>query len=139
MDGVAAFVRLEVSDQVPLEAGGAEADFGFGLLNSIFAEEGKTQLGRRANNVSRLALGNGDKGYNGGIASGAGAGCRNALADSLQIGYLLVYGLVVVCLFRPNKYGVRRRWLALDYVWVVLGILTGIGLVMLWFMQHQRG
>jgi len=55
------------------------------------------------------------------------------------LGYLLVYGLVVVCLFRPNKYGVRRRWLALDYVWVVLGILTGIGLVMLWFMQHQRG
>jgi hypothetical protein len=51
-------------------------------------------------------------------------------------GFLLVYGLIVALTFRANKYGLKRRWLPLDYVWVPLGGLTGVFLLALWWRFH---
>ena len=55
---------------------------------------------------------------------------------SSLLGFLLVYALVVVLLFRPDREGRRRRWLPMDYVWVPLGALTGIFLIALWWRMH---
>jgi hypothetical protein len=55
------------------------------------------------------------------------------------LGYLVVYVLVVVFLFRPNEYGIRRRWIPLDYIWVTLGVLAGVGLLLVWWMEHPPG
>jgi hypothetical protein len=51
-------------------------------------------------------------------------------------GFLLVYALVIVLAFRTNKFGRRRRWLPLDFIWVPLGGLTGICLLALWWRMH---
>jgi len=52
-------------------------------------------------------------------------------------GFLLAYALVIAIVFRTNKFGRRRRWLALDFVWVPLGGLTGICLLALWWRMHR--
>jgi hypothetical protein len=52
------------------------------------------------------------------------------------LAFLLAYSLGVLVLFRPNKWGQRRKWLALDYVWVPLGGLTGVCLLALWWQSH---
>jgi len=50
-----------------------------------------------------------------------------------MLGYLVVYALGIVLLFRREKWGVRRRWHPLDYIWVPLGALTGVALLsLLW-------
>jgi len=51
-------------------------------------------------------------------------------------GFLLVYTLAIVLVFRANASGRRRRWLPLDYVWVPLGGLTGLCLLALWWRMH---
>jgi len=53
-----------------------------------------------------------------------------------MLAFLLAYALVVVLMFRANKHGQRRRWEALDFVWVPLGGLTGIFLLALWWRAH---
>jgi len=53
-----------------------------------------------------------------------------------MLGFLLVYALCIVLVFRVKKWGQRRRWLPLDYVWVPLGGLTGVCLLALWWRAH---
>lgn len=55
---------------------------------------------------------------------------------SSMVGFLVVYVLVVAYLFRPNEHGIRRRWLLMDFIWVTLGVLAGIGLLLVWWMDH---
>ncbi|HEX4119746.1 MAG TPA: hypothetical protein VH619_03880 [Verrucomicrobiae bacterium] len=43
--------------------------------------------------------------------------------------YLIGVGLM----FRKDKFGRRRRWLPLDFVWVPLGGFTVASLVVLWW------
>ncbi|MGA2751114.1 MAG: hypothetical protein ABSG59_20290 [Verrucomicrobiota bacterium] len=50
--------------------------------------------------------------------------------------FLVTYAIGIGLLFRPNKFGYRRRWHPLDYVWVPLGGLTGICLLLLWWKTH---
>jgi sensor c-di-GMP phosphodiesterase-like protein len=50
--------------------------------------------------------------------------------------FLLAYSLGIVVLFRANKRGLRRKWVALDFVWVPLGGLTGVCLLALWWQAH---
>ncbi len=57
-------------------------------------------------------------------------------ALSAMLVFLVIYAVWVVWLFRMQKYGQRRRWHALDSIWVPLGALTGILLVVLWW--HMR-
>jgi hypothetical protein len=52
-------------------------------------------------------------------------------------GFLLVYGLAIALVFRTNKWGRKRRWVPLDYVWVPLGAITGVCLLMLWWQNHS--
>jgi amino acid transporter len=52
------------------------------------------------------------------------------------LGFLLVYALGIVMIFRANKWGRRRRWIPLDYIWVPLGGLTGAFLLALWWGSH---
>ena len=54
-----------------------------------------------------------------------------------MLGFLLVYALFIVLIFRAEKWGRRRRWIPLDYIWVPLGGLTGVFLLGLWW--HSRG
>jgi hypothetical protein len=53
-----------------------------------------------------------------------------------MLGFLVVYALCIVLAFRTEKWGQRRRWLPLDYVWVPLGGLTGLCLLLLWWRSH---
>jgi hypothetical protein len=53
-----------------------------------------------------------------------------------MVGFLLAYALCIVLVFRPNKWGRRRRWLPLDFIWVPLGGLTGVCLLALWWRAH---
>ena len=53
-----------------------------------------------------------------------------------MLGFLLVYALGIVLIFRAEKWGQRRRWLPLDYIWVPLGGLTGVFLLALWWRSH---
>jgi hypothetical protein len=55
---------------------------------------------------------------------------------SSMLGFLLVYALVIALVFRTNKFGRKRRWLPLDFIWVPLGGLTGICLLALWWRMH---
>jgi hypothetical protein len=50
--------------------------------------------------------------------------------------FLLVYAVAIALVFRANARGRRRRWLALDYVWVPLGGLTGLCLLALWWRMR---
>jgi len=50
--------------------------------------------------------------------------------------FLLGYTLGIIALFRANNRGLRRKWVALDYVWVPLGGLTGVCLLALWWQAH---
>lgn len=50
--------------------------------------------------------------------------------------FLLTYSLAVLLLFSPDKLGRRRRWCALDYIWVPLGGLAGLSLVALWWRMQ---
>jgi hypothetical protein len=52
------------------------------------------------------------------------------------VGFLLIYALVIVMLYRPDKEGRRRRWLPMDYIWVPLGALTGIILIAFYWRMH---
>jgi hypothetical protein len=49
---------------------------------------------------------------------------------------LMVYFIAVRLMFRRDKLGFRRRWHALDYIWVPLGGLTVVSLLALWW--HSR-
>ena len=53
-----------------------------------------------------------------------------------MLGFLVVYALIVFALFRPNKWGQQRKFMALDYIWVPLGGLTGVVLLALWWQSH---
>jgi hypothetical protein len=44
--------------------------------------------------------------------------------------------LGIAMIFRANKWGRRRRWIPLDYIWVPLGGLTGAFLLALWWGSH---
>jgi uncharacterized metal-binding protein len=46
------------------------------------------------------------------------------LALSLAAAFLVVYSLGIIYLFTRTVSGRRRRWDALDFVWVPLGGLT---------------
>jgi hypothetical protein len=61
---------------------------------------------------------------------------RSAPVLFTMLGFLLVYAVSIVLVFRPNKWGRRRRWLPLDFIWVPLGGLTGLCLVVLWWRFH---
>jgi hypothetical protein len=67
---------------------------------------------------------------------------RNVQTQSLTVpavvmgSVLLIYCFLIVLLFRKNSYGVKRRWHALDYVWVPLGGLTLLTLLAVLF--HLR-
>ncbi len=50
--------------------------------------------------------------------------------------FLLAYAVGIVMLFRAGQRGLRRKWVALDYVWVPLGALTGIFLLALWWQAY---
>lgn len=50
--------------------------------------------------------------------------------------FLVVYALVIVLSFRATKWGQRRRWVVLDYVWVPLGLITGAFLIVLAWQGH---
>jgi amino acid transporter len=52
-------------------------------------------------------------------------------------GFLVVYTLYVVSLFRPKKGGRQRRWRSHDWVWVPLAGVTGIMLLALWWRLRQ--
>jgi hypothetical protein len=85
VDGIAAFVGLQVADHVPMKVGGAERNFGFGFLDAIFAKESDTKRGGGLDGFGRLTFA--DRLERDGIrgASGAAAGIVDALADVLQI------------------------------------------------------
>jgi amino acid transporter len=51
-------------------------------------------------------------------------------------GFLVLYTLYVVSLFRPRKSGRRRHWRTHDWLWVPLAGLTGVVLLALWW--HLR-
>jgi hypothetical protein len=53
-----------------------------------------------------------------------------------MLGYLVVYALGIVVLFRREKWGVRRRWHPLDYIWVPLGAVTGVCLLALFWNAY---
>ena len=53
-----------------------------------------------------------------------------------MVGFLLIYALGIVMIFRANKWGRRRRWIPLDYIWVPLGGLTGVALLALWWYSY---
>jgi NADH:ubiquinone oxidoreductase subunit 6 (subunit J) len=49
---------------------------------------------------------------------------------------LVVYCITVRMMFRKDKMGFRRRWHALDYIWVPLGGITVVTLIaLLWHMR----
>jgi sensor c-di-GMP phosphodiesterase-like protein len=50
--------------------------------------------------------------------------------------YLVVYSVCIVLMFRTDNNGRRRRWHALDYIWIPLGGVTGVCLVALWWKMH---
>ena len=52
------------------------------------------------------------------------------------LAFLLAYSLGIAMLFRANRHGQRRKWVALDWVWVPLGGLTGVCLLALWWQTH---
>jgi len=55
---------------------------------------------------------------------------------AMAVFFLLLYSLAIFFLFSPNKNGLRRRWMTLDWVWVPLGGLTGVFLLALWWRMH---
>jgi hypothetical protein len=53
------------------------------------------------------------------------------------VGFLVVYAVCVVLMFGKIAGARRRRRLdRLDYVWIPLGVLTGICLVEMWWRMH---
>jgi amino acid transporter len=52
-------------------------------------------------------------------------------------GFLVVYTLYVVSLFRPRKNGRRRLWRGVDWVWVPLAGVAGVMLLALWWRMRQ--
>ena len=46
---------------------------------------------------------------------------------------LVIYLIAVTLMFRKDKFGRRRKWLPLDFVWVPLGGCTVVCLVALWW------
>ena len=85
MDGVAAFVGLQVADHMPAQLAGALADFDFGFLHAIFAEESNTEVGGGADGFGRLAFADGLEGDGFGQATGALAGSGEALPQAGKI------------------------------------------------------
>ncbi len=81
VNGVAAFVGLEVADHVPLKLSGALADFDFGFLDAVLAEEGEAEIGGGADGGRGLVFADGLEGDGAGIAVGAGAGGGDAAGD----------------------------------------------------------
>jgi hypothetical protein len=49
---------------------------------------------------------------------------------------LVVYGALVCLMFRKDRRGFRRRWHALDYIWVPLGGITVLTLLALWWRMR---
>jgi hypothetical protein len=86
VDGVAAFVGLEMADHVPAQMAGALADFGPGFLHAVFAEESQAEAGGGAHGGRRLTFADGQERDGFGSATGSEAGGGDALADVLQIG-----------------------------------------------------
>jgi hypothetical protein len=56
---------------------------------------------------------------------------------AVLIAGLIVYGIAVLLMFRKDERGFRRRWHALDYIWVPLGGLTVVSLLALWLHMQQ--
>lgn len=73
LDGIAAFVRLEMADHVPLQAAGAERDFGSRFLDFALAEGREAELGGGGNGFGRLPLAHGEEKDFGGGAACTGA------------------------------------------------------------------
>jgi hypothetical protein len=53
-----------------------------------------------------------------------------------MLAFLLAYAVLIFALFRTNKWGQRRKWMALDYIWVPLGLVTGVCLLAMWWQSH---
>ncbi len=52
--------------------------------------------------------------------------------------FLITYSLGVLYLFMHRVNGRRRRWHALDWVWIPMGGLTGVLMVALWWNNHAH-
>ncbi|MGP8201565.1 MAG: hypothetical protein ACLQU4_18910 [Limisphaerales bacterium] len=52
-------------------------------------------------------------------------------------GFVVVYTLYVVSLFRPRKGHHRRLWRTRDWVWVPLAGAAGLMLLVLWWRMRQ--
>jgi len=86
VDGVAAFIGLEVADHVPAQMAGALADFGPGFLHAVFTEQSQAKSGGGADGGRRLAFADGEERDGFGSATGAETGGVDARADVLQVG-----------------------------------------------------
>jgi hypothetical protein len=80
-DGIAAFVGLQMADEMPAHVARAQGDFRPGLLDFILAEEGEAEPGGFRHDLRRLAFGDREQGHGGGVAPGAVAGGANALLN----------------------------------------------------------
>jgi len=56
---------------------------------------------------------------------------------SIIAGFLVVYAVYVISLFRHRKDGSQRRWRSKDWVWVPLAGVTGVLLLALWWHLRQ--
>ena len=52
-------------------------------------------------------------------------------------GFLIVFTIYVISLFRRRKDGTQRRWRSHDWVWVPLAGVTGVLLLALWWHMRQ--
>ena len=77
-------VGLEMADEVPCRREALQpelCDLRDTFLNAVFTEIGDAGVGRGRRPLGGERLGNGDQRHAGGIASGAVAGCGNAVAN----------------------------------------------------------
>src|SRR5437870_4037417 len=83
--GVAAFVGLQVADQMPAQMAGALLDFGFGLLHPALTEDGLSKHGSGANSLRGLPLAHCHYEDGTRVASGAPASSLNPLVNGVEI------------------------------------------------------
>src|SRR4029078_12051711 len=74
-----------MADHVPLQAPRTKRNFGFGLLNLVFAEQRVAKIRRRPDRLGGMSLGDGDKGDVITIPLRTGAGALDALFDFLPM------------------------------------------------------
>jgi hypothetical protein len=55
---------------------------------------------------------------------------------TLAVVFLVLYSTGVIYLFARTINGCRRRWQALDFIWVPIGGVTGVLILALWWKSR---